>query len=80
MLPGQSSVTGYSHLVAEESAKYNMSTKLQPATCYPLYDMLVAAELTTLDFLTLDVQGPELKILQTIPWDRVDIKVQLIAV
>jgi hypothetical protein len=42
--------------------------------------MLVAAELTTLDFLTLDVQGPELKILQTIPWDRVDIKVQLIAV
>jgi hypothetical protein len=37
--------------------------------------MLVAAGLTKLDYLCLDVQGPEMKILKTIPWELVDIKV-----
>jgi hypothetical protein len=70
------STSGYSHLKAEEIHAYSkLSSKILSVTCYPLYDMLVAAGLTKLDYLGLDVQGPELKILQTIPWDLVDFKV-----
>ena len=43
--------------------------------CYPLFDILAAADMTKLDALMLDVQGPEEEILRTIPWQLVDIKV-----
>jgi hypothetical protein len=43
--------------------------------CYPLFNILQAVNLTALDALILDVEGAELGILQTIPWDYVDIKV-----
>jgi len=43
--------------------------------CFPFYSVLLASNHTTIDYLSLDVEGHEIKILQTIPWDRVDIKV-----
>ncbi len=43
--------------------------------CFPFYSVLLASNRTTIDFLSLDVEGHEIKILKTIPWDRVDIKV-----
>lgn len=43
--------------------------------CFPLYSILLAVGRTEIDFLELDVEGSEYKILKTIPWHKVDIKV-----
>jgi hypothetical protein len=44
--------------------------------CYPLYDILLATGLTTVDVMFVDVEGAEIGVLETVPWDLVDIKVQ----
>jgi FkbM family methyltransferase len=43
--------------------------------CFPLVNIILAANLTKLDVLILDVQGAEVGILKTINWKKVDIKV-----
>jgi len=43
--------------------------------CFPLYSMLVASNKTSVDFLSLNAGGQEMKILKTIPWINVNIKV-----
>jgi Methyltransferase FkbM domain len=45
--------------------------------CFPLYSVLLALNRTTVDFFSLDVEGFELDVLRTIPWDKVDIKVSI---
>ncbi|KAK7055034.1 hypothetical protein SK128_024958 [Halocaridina rubra] len=42
--------------------------------CFPLYSYLVALNITKVDYFSLDVEGAEFTILQTIPWDKVDIQ------
>ncbi|XP_068211158.1 uncharacterized protein [Palaemon carinicauda] len=42
--------------------------------CFPLYSYLVALNVTTVDYFSLDVEGAEFSILKTIPWEKVDIK------
>ena len=49
--------------------------KVHKVQCFPLYSILVAVGRTSVDYFSLDVEGFELKVLQTIPWDKVDIKV-----
>ena len=44
-------------------------------TCLPLYTILLAVGNPTVDFFSLDVEGAELEILKTIPWDKVNINV-----
>ena len=39
--------------------------------CLPLFTLLAALDFPTVDFFSLDVEGAELGILRTIPWDRV---------
>ena len=43
--------------------------------CFPLYSILLAVNQTRVDFFSLDVEGHELKILKTIPFHKVDIRV-----
>ncbi|KAA0195003.1 hypothetical protein HAZT_HAZT007858, partial [Hyalella azteca] len=43
--------------------------------CFPFYSILLAANITTIDYFSLDVEGQEFNVLKTIPWHRVDIKV-----
>ena len=43
--------------------------------CLPAYSIIAAAGLYHLDFLSIDVEGLEFKILQTIPFIKLDIKV-----
>jgi len=45
-----------------------------PVPCYPLYSMLLALNQTRVDFFSLDVEGNELPILKTIPFDKLDIR------
>lgn len=39
------------------------------AKCFPLISYLLALNISKIDFLSLDVQGAELDILKTLPWD-----------
>ena len=41
--------------------------------CFPLYSLLLAVNHTKVDLLSLDIEGDELHILKTIPYDKVDI-------
>ena len=41
--------------------------------CLPLFTLLAAMDFPTVDFFSLDVEGAELGILQTIPWEKVSI-------
>ncbi len=40
------------------------------------FPFLSSSQIQTIDFLSLDVEGSELDILQTLPWDKVDIRGQ----
>ena len=53
----------------------NKSEKIN-VDCYPLYDILFATGLTTVDVMFIDVEGAEVGVLQSISWDLVDIKVR----
>ncbi len=48
------------------------STEVQ---CFPLYSYLLALNRTHVDYLSLDVEGDELSVLRTIPFDKVTITV-----
>ena len=44
--------------------------------CFPLYSLLMAAAgNVTVNYLSLDIEGAELQVLETLPWDKVDIEV-----
>lgn len=44
--------------------------------CMPLYSILLSVKRTTVDFFSLDIEGNELDVLRTLPFDKVDIKVR----
>ena len=47
-----------------------------PMQCVPLYSLIMAAAgNVTVNYLSLDIEGAELQVLQTLPWDKVDIEV-----
>ena len=46
--------------------------------CFPFHSILFAIGNPSVDYFSLDVEGVELDILKTIPWNKVEIKVVLI--
>uniref|UniRef100_A0A1B6KJ09 Methyltransferase FkbM domain-containing protein n=1 Tax=Graphocephala atropunctata TaxID=36148 RepID=A0A1B6KJ09_9HEMI len=42
--------------------------------CFPIYSYLLALNVTHVDYFSLDVEGDELEVLKTIPFDKVDIE------
>ena len=46
--------------------------------CFPLYSLLLALNQPTVDFFSLDVEGEELNVLRTVPWDDVNIKMMTV--
>ena len=42
--------------------------------CFPLYSILLALGNPTVDYFSLDVEGVEAGVLNSIPWDKVDIR------
>ncbi len=44
-------------------------------TCFPVFSILKAANMLTVDYFSLDVERAELRVLKNIPFDRVFIKV-----
>ena len=48
--------------------------KRYPVQCLPVYSLLLALGNPTVDFFSLDVEGAEIRVLKTIPFDKVDIR------
>jgi hypothetical protein len=48
---------------------------LPKVQCLPLYSLLLALGKPTVNYLSLDIEGGEFQVLQTIPWNKVDIEV-----
>ena len=63
-------VTGWSH-ISDDSSTGNM-IQIQS---FPLYSVLKAIGVDTVDYFSLDIEGPELEVLKTIPWDKIRINV-----
>jgi len=49
-------------------------------TCLPIFSILESLGNPKVDYFSLDVEGSEWEVLQTIPWDRVDVSVWSIEV
>ncbi|XP_066939145.1 uncharacterized protein [Macrobrachium rosenbergii] len=64
---------GLSHIANKTSETIAIKT-------FPLYTMLLALNITFIDFLSLDVEGDELKVLQTVPWDKVQVRVMCVEI
>jgi hypothetical protein len=45
--------------------------------CFPLYSYLLALNRTKIDYFSLDVEGSELDVLRTIPFEKLDIQVSV---
>ena len=44
-------------------------------TCFPLFGVLKAMNVSRVDYFSLDVEGNEMDVLRTIPFDEIDITV-----
>ena len=44
--------------------------------CFPLFGVLKALNVTKVDYFSLDVEGNEMDVLRTIPFDDIDITVK----
>ncbi|CAL7935565.1 unnamed protein product [Xylocopa violacea] len=42
--------------------------------CFPFHHLMAALNVTTVDYFSLDIEGHELKVLKTIPFDKINIK------
>ena len=53
---------------------------MYPVQAYPLYSLILAMGVEKVDFLSLDVEGAEVVVLNTVPWDKVDIELIMVEV
>ena len=56
----------------------NKNAQMIKTTCFPLHSILFAIGNPSIDYFSLDIEGLELDVLKTIPWDKVDIKVSIL--
>jgi len=48
--------------------------------CFPVYSFLVTLNVSVVDYLSVDIEGYELEVLKTIPFDKVTFKVVTVEV
>ncbi|KAK2141270.1 hypothetical protein LSH36_1131g00010 [Paralvinella palmiformis] len=68
---------GLNELISEgQKDRYNIDAKVStPIQCLPLYSILSAIGVSHVDYFSLDVEGAEIDVLKTIPFDEVRIDV-----
>ncbi|XP_043196494.1 uncharacterized protein LOC122367465 [Amphibalanus amphitrite] len=54
-------------------ARQNASGTVE-VDCFPLHALLLALDVRRVDYFSLDVEGAELDVLRTVPFDRIDIR------
>ena len=59
-----------------EKHKQLKRDNLADVICFPLFGVLKAINVTKVDYFSLDVEGNEMDVLRTIPFDDVDITVE----
>ncbi len=62
------------HRKVSNNSKKN-TEDIYKVQCFPLYSILLAVGRTHVDYFGLDVEGSEYKILKTIPWQKIYVKV-----
>lgn len=50
------------------------------AQCFPLASYLLALNVSTIDLLSLDIQGVEKSVLQHLPWDKLTVRVLVVEI
>ncbi|XP_042229106.1 protein Star-like isoform X2 [Homarus americanus] len=68
----QSDTMGHIVNGGDDASRHGIFTRVK---CFPLYSLLLALNTTRLDLLSLDVEGAELQVLRTVPWEAVRIEV-----
>lgn len=63
------------YLSKERLELLNKNRKTVKVQCFPVYSVLLALDNPTVHYFTLDIEGAELQVLKTIPFDKVDIKI-----
>ena len=53
--------------------------KFTNVVCFPLFGVLKALNVTKVDYFSLDVEGNEMDVLRTIPFDLIDITVEYLS-
>lgn len=81
--PSCLSVTGYPTIVSFEQNKNVGKISDKPrgysepgfvdVQCFPLYSYLLALNISRVDYFSLDIEGSELEVLETVPFDKIDI-------
>ena len=69
---------GEGKLIEEKAMQGSSSRKVQvvhKVYCFPFYSMMLSLNQTHIDYFSLDVEGLELDILRTIPFDKLDISI-----
>jgi FkbM family methyltransferase len=61
--------------VKNELVHHGGATQIIDIPCFKVADKLIENKITSIDYMSLDVEGAELQILKTIPFERVQIKV-----
>lgn len=61
------------HIIHTKGTNDSLSQNEVKIQCFPLYSVLLAMQQLTVDFFSLDIEGDELNVLKTIPWDKVNI-------
>ena len=61
--------------VDRATEEHRIAKPISTVLCFPLFGILSALGNPPVDYFSLDVEGAELAILNTIPWGNVDIKV-----
>ena len=61
--------------VMSEGAPLKKDVNYTDVTCFPLFGVLRAMNVSKVDYFSLDVEGNEMDVLRTIPFDDLDITV-----
>ncbi len=68
--------SGSSIVEKAEKGEAKNAENIYTVQCFPFYSILLAIGRTDVDYFGLDVEGAEYKVLETIPWDKINIKVR----
>ena len=71
--PGDEAET---YLKFEKDGHKHMDRRTLTVQCFPVYSLLLALGNPTVHYFSLDIEGAELKVLETIPWDKVGRRTQ----
>ena len=62
------------NIAAEEGCLLPEKNEME-LQCYPLYSLMLSLNMTNIDLLSIDIQGFEILILETLPLTQLNLKV-----